>query len=56
MDKLAFSVEETADALGVSRDLIYDLMATGRLGFIKAGRRRIITRKHIEAFLNGVPV
>jgi excisionase family DNA binding protein len=50
-EKLAYSVEEVADATGISRSLIYDEMNAGRLGFIKVGRRRIITRKQLEAFL-----
>jgi hypothetical protein len=26
-------------------------MRTGRLGYVKVGRRRIITRQHLDAFL-----
>lgn len=36
---------------GLSRDLLYDQMRTGKLAYIKVGRRRIITRQHLEAFL-----
>jgi hypothetical protein len=31
--------------------LLYDQMRTGKLGFLKVGRRRIITRGSLEAFL-----
>jgi excisionase family DNA binding protein len=51
MERLAYSVEEAAEALGISRDLIYDLMRAGKLGFLKVGRRRIITRQHLDSFL-----
>ena len=49
--RLAYSVAEAAEALGVSRDAIYDELRAGRLASIKLGRRRIITRQHIDDFL-----
>jgi excisionase family DNA binding protein len=50
-ERLAYSVDEVAQITGLSRDLLYDQMRTGRLGYIKVGRRRIITRQHLDAFL-----
>jgi len=50
-ERLAYSVEEAAQITGLSRDLLYDQMRTGRLAYLKIGRRRIITRQHLEAFL-----
>ena len=50
-DRLAYSVEEAAQVTGLSRDLLYDEMRAGRLAYLKVGRRRIITRHHLEAFL-----
>ncbi len=38
----------------MSHSLIYDQLRTGRLGSIKVGRRRIITREQIDKFLTGV--
>lgn len=35
----------------LSRDLLYDQMRAGKLAYLKADRRRIITRQHLEAFL-----
>jgi len=49
--RLAYSVDEAARITGLSRDLLYDQMRAGRLGYLKVGRRRIITRQHLEAFL-----
>jgi excisionase family DNA binding protein len=51
VERIAYSVPETARALGLSRELIYDELRTNRLGSVKADRRRIITRKHIDAWL-----
>jgi excisionase family DNA binding protein len=50
-ERLAYSVDEVAQITGLSRDLLYDQMRSGRLGSIKVGRRRIITRQHLDAFL-----
>jgi excisionase family DNA binding protein len=51
VERLAYSVDEAAAITGLSRDLLYDEMRTGRLAYLKIGRRRIITRQHLEAFL-----
>ena len=50
-DRLAYSVDEAAAITGLSRDLLYDQMRAGRLAYLKIGRRRVITRQHLEAFL-----
>ena len=50
-DALAYTVDEAAQATRLSRDLLYDEMRAGRLAYLKVGRRRIITRQHLEAFL-----
>jgi len=49
--RLAYSVDEAAKITGLSRDLLYDQMRIGKLGYLKIGRRRIITREHLAAFL-----
>jgi excisionase family DNA binding protein len=51
--RVAFSINEVSKATGLSRSLIYDLMNSGQLGFIKVGRRRIITATQLDAFLSG---
>ena len=49
--RMAYSVDEAAAITGLSRDLLYDQMRTGKLGYMKVGRRSIITREHLAAFL-----
>ncbi len=49
--RLAYSVDEAAKVTGLSRDLLYDQMRAGKLGYLKVGRRRIITRDHLAQFL-----
>jgi excisionase family DNA binding protein len=50
-ERVAYSVDEAAAITGLSRDLLYDQMRTGKLAYLKIGRRRIITRQHLDAFL-----
>ena len=49
--RLAYSPEEAAELLGISRELIHDLLRTRQLGSVKAGRRRLISKRHLEDFL-----
>jgi excisionase family DNA binding protein len=50
-ERLAYSVNEAARLTGLSRDLLYDEMRRGNLSYVKVGRRRIITRQHLQQFL-----
>jgi excisionase family DNA binding protein len=50
--RLAYSVDEAARLTGLSRDLLYDQMRRGHLAYLKVGRRRLITRQHLEQFLD----
>ena len=50
-ERLAYSVDEAAHLTGLSRDLLYDEMRRGNLPYRKVGRRRLITRQHLQQFL-----
>ena len=52
MDKVLLSPEEVADALGVSRSKVYELLASGRLHSIKIGRCRRIVRSVLLQFVD----
>lgn len=54
-ERLAYSPDEAAELLGISRELVHDLLRTGQLRSVKAGRRRLIAKHHLEAFLEGEP-
>jgi excisionase family DNA binding protein len=54
-ERLAYSPDEAAELLGISRELVHNLLRTGQLGSVKAGRRRLIGKHHLEAFLAGEP-
>ena len=49
--RLAYSVDEAARLTGLSRDLLCDEMRRGNLASVKVGRRRLITRQHLQQFL-----
>ena len=51
MDKLVLTVQETAEALGVSDDLVYELTAQGALPCLHLGRRRVIPRRAVELLI-----
>lgn len=49
---LAIGVEDAARAIGVSRSVIYEIIATGDLPSFKMGRRRMVLAKELEVFVN----
>lgn len=51
--RLAFSVDEAAGMLGISRDLAYDLARQGQLRTVRLGRRRVVPRVALEEILDG---
>ena len=50
-DSLAYSVNEAADLIGVSRRTLYELIADRRLVSLKLRGRRLITRSALERLL-----
>ena len=50
-DRLAYSPDEAAELLGISTELVHDLLRTRQLGSVKAGRRRLIGKHNLEEFL-----
>lgn len=51
MDKLLYRPKEAAEALGIGRDKLYDLLRSGRLGSVKDGGARFITREALAAYV-----
>jgi excisionase family DNA binding protein len=47
--RLAYTVQEVASLVGVSSDLIYDLVNQGALPSVRLGRRRLIPAREFEA-------
>ncbi len=49
--RLAYSVEEAAEMLGIARSTAYELVARGELDAIRLGRRIMISRPTLEQLL-----
>ena len=50
---LAYSVEAATAATGLSRSLIFELMAAGKLERVKIGRRTVIPANSLRALVSG---
>ncbi len=54
-DRLAHSIDESCAIAGVGRTYIYSAIAAGDLTARKAGRRTLILRSDLEAWLADLP-
>jgi excisionase family DNA binding protein len=50
--RLAYSIKEASEALGLSRDSINDLIRTAELPSVKVGRRRLIPAAALHQLLD----
>jgi excisionase family DNA binding protein len=50
VEQLLFTIDETADVLGVSRATVYRLLKTGQLVGVRVGRLRRVTRQALDRF------
>ena len=53
MDRLAYSINDTARALSLGRTSIYAMIADGRLVAFKLGRRTLIKAESIQKLVAG---
>lgn len=51
IEKLIYTVNEAALALGIGRTKLYELVQAGELPLVKIGARSLIRRADLEAFL-----
>ena len=50
-NKLLLSVREAAALLSIGRNLCYDLIAQGQLPHVRLGRRVLVSRQGLEAWI-----
>lgn len=50
-EKLAYSVQEAAELLSISRSQIYEMISSGKIGSISIGRSRRVTHRQLMAFV-----
>jgi excisionase family DNA binding protein len=53
LEKLAYSINDTARALSLGRTSIYAMLADGRLEAFKLGRRTLIKADSIRRLVDG---
>ena len=53
VEKLAYTLEETAKALTLSRATVFKLVKSGRLRAVRVGSRALIPVKELQRFLDG---
>lgn len=53
IDRLAYTVTETAQALGIGRTVAYDLIRRGEIPHVRIGRSIRIPRASLDAWLQG---
>jgi excisionase family DNA binding protein len=46
------SIIAAAKALGVSRNTVFALLSSGKLGYVRIGRRRLVPADTIENFIS----
>lgn len=49
--RLTYTIQETAEALGVSQDLVRSMCDRGDVAFLMAGRRKLIRAESLELFI-----
>jgi len=53
MERQTVTVEQAAQALGVGRNLAYELVRTGKLPSLRLGRRIVVPRAALDRLLAG---
>ncbi|MGI5436874.1 helix-turn-helix domain-containing protein [Streptomyces shenzhenensis] len=54
VERLLYTPEQAAEALGFGRSTVYELMAEGVLKYVKRGRSRRIRRSDLETYVNNL--
>jgi len=52
-EKMAFSVKETADCLGLCSNTVYELIKSGKLPAITLGRKILVSKLELSKWLAG---
>jgi len=51
VERLLFTVQQCAEALGIGRTKAYELVLKGEISSVKVGRRRLVPRWALEKFI-----
>jgi len=50
-DQLSYTIEQAAEAIGVSRSTLCRLITTNQINTFKVGKRRLISVQALQAFI-----
>ena len=50
-EALAYSINDAARQIGLSRSTLYELFEAGDLAYLKIGKRRLVEHEEIKRFL-----
>ena len=53
--KLAYTIPEAAEAVGLSRSMLYEQLSRGKLRAVKCGGRTLLQRIELERWLRSLP-
>lgn len=56
MDRLAYTVPEVLEAVGISRTKLYEVIGAGDLRARKLGTRTVILKVDLDAWLDRLPI
>jgi excisionase family DNA binding protein len=55
VERIAYSVVEAAQIAGIGRTGLYQLISDGRIPAVKIGKRTLVRRSDLEAFMAALP-
>ena len=53
VEKMAYSIRETAEAIGLHPNTVYELVQEGKIPSIKLGRKILVSKIELAKFLAG---
>jgi excisionase family DNA binding protein len=56
MTKLSMTVDDAVEYSGVGRTKLYELFKEKKLTALKCGRRTLVLREELDAFIRSLPV
>jgi excisionase family DNA binding protein len=51
---MLYDVKQVCDQLRISRSILYELFASGKLKFVKLGRRTLVADEDLRAFVDNL--
>lgn len=56
VEKLLYTIEEAMAVVAVSRSRLYELLSTGDIVAVKAGKRMLVRAESLVAYVDSLPI